>query len=391
MARAVVSLGSSSGISSFIRYGYQQRNNLATHFAIPLGRFQVLAHPNQHVNLLDDLDNWLMALRREARDSGKHKAPARLQNAERRLSDALFALVQFPGEAARWQTVLVALADVELVMASGSGFAAGPVPPLRPDWAVVADDGSPTFRLALSCAWQAGGFRRDGRPVDGIRRHALPMKGSRFNTRSEGVRQRLLSDPGVVMAGRDGTADAIALVARRLVESAQAGGRRLPLQAAQGVGARLDDLAALLAGEVDLDRVLALARGLMAINPRTWAEQPPVLRPMPVNKAMPDDAWMAIRLALLPWPLPKPDGRRIGTDPAIVRRLASGDAKTSVDLALRRLCAAGITATIRCGSTDPASARRWAAALAFPITPQTAERLVRHLDPHTSMETAHAR
>lgn len=387
LARAVAGLGVARGITGFERYGYIERNG-QSNLAVPLGRFSVPNAVAPGLSCIDDLQGWLARLRRQVRDD---HAPVRLKQVERNLSDSLFAVVQHPGEASRWQTVLVALAGVELVMASGSGFAAGPVPPLRPDWAVVADDGSPTFRLALSCALQVGDFRRDGRPVDGIRRHALPMKGSRFNTRSEGLRQRLLSDPGVVMAGRDGTADAIALVARRLVESAQAGGRRLPLQAMPRTGARLDDLAALLAGEVDLDRVLVLARGLMAINPQTWAEQPPVLRPMLVNKAMPDDAWMAIRLALLPWPLPKPDGRRIGTDPAIVRRLAAGDAKTAIDLALRRLRAAGITATIRSGSTDPASARRWAAALAFPITPQTAERLVRHLNPHTSMETAHAR
>jgi len=385
LARAVAGLGVARGIASFERYGYIERNG-QSNLAVPLGRFTVPGTIIPGLSCLDDLHGWLIRLRRQARDD---HAPARLQHAERQLSDALFALVQHPDEAARWQAVLTALAGVELVMASGSGFAAGPVPRLRPDWTVAANDGSTAFRLALAFALQAGGFRHDSRPIDSIRRHALPMKGSRFNTRSEGLRQRLLSDPGVVMAGRDGITDAIALVSRRLVESTQGGGRRLPLQAAKRADARLDDLAALLAGDIDLDRVLLLARGLMAIDARAWAEQPPELGQPSPSRVVPDDAWMAIRLALLPWPLP--DGRRIGTDPAIVRRLASGDAAAAVELALRRLRAAGLTATIRGGTTDPATARRWAAALAFPITPRTAERLVRQLDPHNSPETSHAR
>ncbi len=385
LARAVAALGVARGIVGFERYGYIERNG-QSNLAVPLGRFSVPDTAAPRLACIDDLQGWLARLRRQARDA---HAPVRLQHTERRLSDALFALVQHPDEAARWQSVLTALAGVELVMASGSGFAAGPVPRLRPEWAVAADDGSTTFRLALSCAMQAGEFRRDGHPVDEIRRHALPLKGSRFNTRSEGLRQRLLSDPGMVMAGRDGTTDAIALVMRRLVESAQKGGRRLPLQAAQNTAARLDDLAALVAGDIDVNQVLLLARGLMAINAGKWAENPPLLISPPVSTFMPDDAWLAIRLALLPWPLP--DGRRIGTDPAIVRRLAAGDAGSALDLALRRLRAAGITATIRGGMADLAIARRWAAALAFPITPLTAAYIARRLDPKTAQENTHAR
>ncbi len=41
MLRAITSLGIRQGIHEFVRYGYQQRNNLATHFAVPLGRFRV--------------------------------------------------------------------------------------------------------------------------------------------------------------------------------------------------------------------------------------------------------------------------------------------------------------------------------------------------------------
>jgi CRISPR-associated protein Csx17 len=196
-------------------------------------------------------------------------------------------------------------------------------------------------------------------------------------------------DPGVVMTGRDGCTDAIAMVERRLVETAQHGQRRLPLQAARHASAHLDDLALVIAGEVDLDRTLGLARAFMALDGKAWASKPPDLRRQPGLEAVPDDAWLAIRLSLLPWPLK--DGRRIGCDPAIVRRLAAGDAAAAVDLALRRLRAAGLRATVRGAGADPAIARRWAAALAFPITQRTAERMVRRLDPSFAQEESHAR
>ena len=92
-----------------------------------------------------------------------------------------------------------------------------------------------------------------------------------------------------------------------------------------------------------------------------------------------------VRLALLPWPLP--DGRRIGADPAIFRRLASGDASTAVELALRRLRAAGVSTAVRAAAVPPETARLWAGALAFPISRKTAEQFLHRLDINTVQET----
>jgi CRISPR-associated protein Csx17 len=97
---------------------------------------------------------------------------------------------------------------------------------------------------------------------------------------------------------------------------------------------------------------------------------------------MPDHAWLALRLALLP-PARRGGGDGIDTrsDPAIFRRLASGDAAGAVELALRRLRAAGIRTAVRAATVPPATARRWAAALAFPIDAETATRFLYRLDP----------
>lgn len=74
---------------------------------------------------------------------------------------------------------------------------------------------------------------------------------------------------------------------------------------------------------------------------------------------------MALRLAHLPWPLD--DIRSIAVDGSVLRRLTSGDGAAAVETALRRLRAAGLRPPLQGACADPATARSWAAALAFPI------------------------
>lgn len=368
MARAVARLGVARGISRFVRYGYLQRNNLATHFAVPLGRFVVPDHAEPMLACLDDLDVWLKRLRREARSD---KAPTRLVLAERRLSESLLAVAQRPAEPPRWQAVLLRMAEIEALQIHGTAANAGPVPPLRPLWVHVADDGSAEHRLAaafaLQCADASAGAQRDG-----VRRHWISLDGEEDRSAR-------------VMQGRDGTDDAIALVSRRLLEAARAGQRRLPLEPGCGLAASVHDVARVVAGEVDLDRCLALARALMALDSRACARTPPRTGVAPPAD-WPDDAWIAIRLALLPCPLP--DGRAPGSDPAILRRLQAGDIVTALQLAARRLRIAGIHCPVSTVASSISLARRYAAALAFPINPRAAAALAARLDPSVAKENA---
>ena len=383
LARAVARLGTARGVRAFQRYGYIERNG-QTNLAVPLGRFHVADQQFEQLACLDDLDPWLSRLRRESRT--RH-APARLAIAEKRLIDALFTATEHASETECWQRVLQQLAGVEAIMARGSGYGAGPIPRLRPAWVTAADDGTPEFRLAVAFALQAHGFRRDDKtPVDSVRRHWLPLerkRRSRFATSGTGASSRLDVPSEVVMRGRRGLDDAIALVERRLIETAQRGGRHLPLKAAPRAAAHEADLVGLLAGRVDVDRSLAMARALMAIDRRAWADQP-ITMASPRASLWPDDAWLAIRLCMLPWPLDARSGSAIdiGADPAILRRLVAGDAGSAIDLALRRLPAAGIRCTLRTGTVPPYIAQLWAAALAFPITQGTARRFLSHLDPN---------
>ena len=393
MARAVAGFGTSRGIRQFLRYGYQQRNNQATHFAIPLGRFfppDAELATSTKSSCLDDVDGWVRSLHREAHPADDQKAkrvPSRMVATYGRLMDALFSVVHAQVAIQQYQDVLLCLGDVEATMRQGTGFAAQPVPRLRPEWVAASYDGTPEFRLALAFALQARGFRREtGTPVDPIRRHWLPLDRERrwrFATTGTGSGVRLDVQPEVVMHGRRGRDDAIALVERRLVEASQREGRRLPLMAAPHASASVADLTTLLEGGVDLDRSLTLARALMALDRTAWAERYTPIEPLH-SSGWPDDAWLAIRLCTLPWPLRTRSGFEldVGADPALVRRLAAGDAATAFGLASRRLRAAGVCSTVRASAASVDTARLWAAALAFPITQRTARRLLYRLDPN---------
>jgi CRISPR-associated protein Csx17 len=59
----------------------------------------------------------------------------------------------------------------------------------------------------------------------------------------------------------------------------------------------------------------------------------------------------------------------------------SGDATRAIEIAKTRLQSAGIRPPLRTGVTDPATARLWAAALAFPIHRSVAQRAAAILDP----------
>lgn len=409
MSRAIASLGVQRGLREFVRYGYLQRNNLATHFAVPLGRFRIPDRVEPRLACLEDIDGWMRRLNREARRDG---APARLRLVERRLTDAVLAVLSHAEEPRRWQDILLALADVEAVQITGGGIAVGPIPMLRPDWVRAAhhqtDPHEFSFadvRLAVAFALQHRQFARRRNAFDGVRQHWLPLeKSSRPSIREPGgsrqcrfavnSENRLQVGPDVVIAGRRGVDDAIALIGRRFVESAQRGERGIALIPARAAGAAPADLTALLAGRVDLDRTLALARAFMALGPSLWALDPhpsAFVDPHGLTDASapttdrtareqwPDDAWLVIRLALSPWPLP--NGRSVGGDPAIVRRLDAGDGAGALTIAIQRLRAVGLAAPVRVTPTSGDAARLWAAALAFPISARTAAQMVSRLHP----------
>lgn len=373
-ARSVSRLGVDRGVQEFLRFGYLERNGQAK-IAVPLGRIAVRARARSR--LIDDLAPWLDRLRRL---SQKEAAPVRMALAEGALADAVFHSLTRQDAPAHWQAILAAAVAVEGIQATGSGFEAGPIPPLDPDWLVAGDDSSPEWRLARALGSAAGSYTREGQPRDPVRHHWLPLDAA--TRRFEKDERRLRRDPRVVVAGRDPVGDLGSLVVRRLIEAAQGGDRALHIVSARGCGAHPADLARVVAGEVDLGRVSVLARALMAVRWERW--RAPRAENVP-SGAWPDEAWMTLRLAHLPWPLA--DGRSVKTDSSIVRRLLAGDGAAAVQVALRRVREAGLASPLNGACTDPETARLWAAALAFPIDPACAEAMVNYFEPLNMKET----
>lgn len=380
-ARAICRLGTARGVEAFTRYGYLERNGQST-LAVPLGRISVWQQPLSH--LIDDLAPWMDRLQRRARDKN---APARLAQAERRLADAVFAALTHDPDSQRWQAILRTAVAIESLQATGTAIDAGPIPPLRPEWAsndVVGN--SVEVRLARALGSAAANYVK-GRPIDSVRHHWLPLeRGARKFRTSD---KRLVLDPRVVAMRRDPGADCAAVVDRRLIEAGMKGQRRLPLVSAAGCGASLGDLAALLAGEVDFDATLDLARAFMAVKWDKWnALQSSKWKRKEIRSDdRPDEAWLALRLCCLSRPLP--DGREIPAEPNIVRRLLAGDAVAAIAIALRRLRSVSIRPPLDAGTTDPITARLWAAALVFPLEHYAVLNAVHALDPSTK-GTLHA-
>lgn len=374
VARAISRLGVARGIDAFVRYGYLERNGQST-LAVSLGRIQVRNHPRAY--LIDDLAGWCDRIGRRSRDTN---APARLIHAERRLADAVLATLTHDDTPDRWQAILLAAADIEAMQATGTAIEAGPIPALRPDWVAAVTDGSAEIRLALALGSSALEYTGVGRPIDPVRHHVLPLErgARRFQVREK----RLVQDPRVVVSGRDPIRDLAAIVERRLIEAEMKGQRRSRLVAAPGCATRLDDVTRFLCGSVDMGKLLGLAQAFMAIKWDQWSHEE--LPQTKVRADIPEECWLVVRLACLPWPLG--GDKDIPADLRIVRLLNSGDAERAIEVSRARLRSAGIRPSMQAGITDAASARRWAAALAFPIDSRAAFQCLNRLDPKLSLK-----
>lgn len=369
VARAISRLGVARGINSFVRYGYLERNGQST-LAVPLGRVAVRKNPRSY--LIDDLAGWMSNLERRTRDKN---ASNRLVHAEHCLADAVFTALTHDYAPERWQAILLAAADIESLQASGTAIESGPIPALRPEWVSAVNDGSAEVRLALALGGTFAEYRGK-QPIDPIRHHWLPLEmGARKFKVSD---KRLVNDPRVVATGREPIRDLAALVKRRLIEAARGGQRMSRLRAMPGCGARLADIAELLAGQLDVDLIVGLARAFMAINWQRWAhEHAP--GSTSTSSATPDEVWLALRLCLLPFRLDKT--LDIPADERIVRLLMAGNAEQAINIARRRLIAVGIRPPFEAGTADADTARLWAAAMAFPINQPTALQIAGRLDP----------
>ncbi len=148
VARALSSLGADRGIDAFVRYGFLERNGLAT-FSVPVGRFQVPHHPNRTALMLGQLDGWLQGVRRVA------NPPASLEGRLRRVDTLQFELSHAAAPSGV-QNILIEVASIEALASRSKAIregAGGPVSGLRAaDWLPILADGSVEFELAAALA-----------------------------------------------------------------------------------------------------------------------------------------------------------------------------------------------------------------------------------------------
>jgi CRISPR-associated protein Csx17 len=340
-ARAIASLGTDRGVYAFERYGFHVRNGLA-YFAVPLGTWQVGERTS--VDLLGEIDNWLENLRR----AGQHDhAPAALARCARAVDDAIMTLCQ-DGTPRAVQDLLIALGEVDKVAGRSPGareLLRSPLPMLSADWAPLADDQTPEYRLARALA------------ACELRGAIIPYEWTRGRlawSQSSSREVVWTTDDLVVNLGR-------VLRRRALKQTFES----------WSVSTRFDDLALFIDGEVDDRRIEALVRGLALVSQSPEEEASPA---QTFGGASPA-AFPLLRAAyaLRAGAFQSHDALTAGRGDhvpttGLLEAALAGDLRQATRLAERRLRAAG--ARLRFGPQflPVPRAKRVAAALAFPLS-----------------------
>lgn len=376
-ARAVAGLGTERGVSRFQRYGFLVRNGLA-YLAAPLGRIYVQADTvrAQHANVLFDLDIWMDRLRSSAASSS---APAGLGPVLRRIESAIFEFCQ-RGDPASLQNVLIAVGHAQRWLSKSGqrkdndrGRGVPPLHSLSHSWLESADDDTAEFRLACAMASirheQVPGERRVGpirenmEPVDTEGRTGWKEDGASF-----------------VWTAGDALANMLSVLERRCLEGRMQSLKNFHAPLNSAYPAQLDDIAAFVAGSVDVQRVVELALPLSFV--RRW----PYVKPDVSRQAAPDFlpvAYTAMKLTLLPGKFEWPEhdiSVDIRMEPKMIAMLRAGRIMEAYQVACRRLWASGLSSLLgQPGIADRSDCGfRLAAALLFPLDRSSYSALAEH-------------
>lgn len=368
-ARALAALGTDRGIAEFQRYGFQQRNGLS-YFAVPLGRFK--AKPQSQVNLLEEpiIDEWLDRFRRGI-SSGN--APSAAGRAMRRMEAAIIELSQHKSPT-RLQGVLVALGEAEAVLTVSDKWRAEafqrPVPPLAPQWLTECDDRTPEFRLAASLAGiyspSVGDLRQHLEPVE--------IKGRLTESGRRWADWLLTSGAACNVVWNQGDLEdnLIAVLQRRAVEAVRHGSRSdnenktLIFPGDSSCFAALGDISKFLRHDTDDERIDSLVRGLTLLDwTKIRSERTMEQIYHGPREPTPDASFAILKLCHSPYPVREV---LVKFEPSIARLASAGRLDDATKLAARRLRGSQLPPAIGIAARTGPSARRIAAALAFPIS-----------------------
>lgn len=370
-ARSVAGLGVDRGIRAFQRYAFVQRSGKAF-LAAPLDRFPVPDRPSEVAGLLADLDRhgFLDRLRGQAR--GKD-APGRLQSLVRRLEDAIYGLARGngngrPAAGQRLREILVLLGRLQAYVGHSPSLRerVPPVPVLRSDWAVAADDGSPEFHVAAALASLL-------QPSAG-ELSALPMRAFLAPVVLAGNRWEWDPESRTAVWGEgDLLRNLLAVLERRLLEWRWREHAGSPFQA--GLRADAGSVAAFLAGETDDDRIAELLPGLaLAWPPESLPARESAAPPLPVAFSVLKPFFVPGSLLAGKW---LPAGRECAFPDAgpLVAKLQAGaleGGQGALPTAWRMARGAGLSLPETPGSPPAANmdSQRLAAALLVPMNVQ---------------------
>ena len=280
-ARSIARIGQSRGINGFERYSLIQPDAKMPYQATPLGRFNTPAGPRR--DLIEDLEasGWLDNARRLV---GSKSAPAHAKSAMRRLEDALFQMTHTNRANDATCSAVMALGGFIgwLVTSSMARESLGPPPRLSPEWIRAAYEDLPEFRVATALAGLGlSSSRKDGveppaaddlaqtpeasKAPPPMATHFAPIDENRFFTGQRRAWSKDGSPPSMVWGAGGLVSNMIAVLERRLAETAIRGLDDKPLAGA--THARLADVAAFLSGDFDDRRCAELLAGMIWARP----------------------------------------------------------------------------------------------------------------------------
>lgn len=364
-ARAVASLGVDRGITSFQRYGFQQRHGKDNYFAVPLSRAQVRYHPE--VDILASIDRWIQEFRRKASDK---ETPAAILRALHRLDMCVWSLCQKGGQA-RLLDVLVCLGLCEKTLASRISWlnksGIRPIPLLPPKWIEESYDGSAEFRLAASLASITAKYKdKEGKPYWlSVRSHLEPVKiSNRRVSWCKGSDGNSIKQTNDVVWQEGNPVLALNKIFKRRLILAEQSGHETWSDFAR-VNSLVEDVGVFLEGGLNLERFSDLLWGLVLVD---W---PKIEKTLPWSTSKELETWVGAAFALLKLcfsgKLLK-DSVKIPLVPAIHYRAVSGDGGRAINLAIRRLRGSDLAPAVKSVAVKGELSKKLAAAMLFPLS-----------------------
>ena len=400
-ARAVAQLGVDRGIEQFVRFSFLQRSG-KSYFAVAMGRFPVPPRPREVIDLLQEIDLWLVAFRRAAGPD----QPARFRRALVTIESAIFDYCRY-GRLEDLMAVFLALGRAERELAITASHlrnqrVCSPLGNLSARWIEATYDGSVEYDIALALSGIHDPGPREKERVPPIRANLEPVEWER-----QRWDWRELSGTGVVWNTADLSTNMAAVLERRILDGKRAACELLPLHSYRPVSLRA--VAAFLEpGRCNETRIEELLWSLVLVD--HLVRLPPALRQK--NRELSEELlplprqFALLKLLFLPAPLvavpSQPNqpprwrmarrsepGVVIRPESRIIRLLLANRVDEACRIAYRRLRASGLVPlptpmigrSTRAGDWEsPPEAyidgRRLAAALLIPISDNAVSEIV---------------